>query len=289
MPMTKYIEKATVLIEALPYIRNFYEKVVVIKYGGAAMLTPAIRRAVLQDIVFMNYVGMRPLLIHGGGPFINKRLEQSGKQAHFVSGYRVTDEETMQVVEDELTSINREIVQEITSLGASAISLSGKDDHLIMTKKHADIDGVDIGYVGDVNKVNVEILQKMVTSDIIPVISPIGIGIDGFAYNVNADTAAAEIARALKALKFVLLTDVDGIRSDASKPETKISHLLVTEAEGLIADGTITAGMIPKVRACLRAMDRGVKKAHIINGTTPHALLLEIFTEQGIGTEIVRR
>ncbi len=289
MSMTKYIEKATVLIEALPYIRNFYEKVVVIKYGGAAMLNPAIRRNVLQDIVFMNYVGMQPLLVHGGGPFINKRLEQSGKQPHFVSGYRVTDEETMQVVEDELTAINREIVQEITSLGASAISLSGKDDHLIMTKKHADINGIDIGYVGDVNKVNVEILQKMVTSDIIPVIAPIGIGIDGFAYNVNADTAAAEIARALKALKFVLLTDVDGIRSDATNAETKMSHLLVSEAEGLIANGAVTGGMIPKVRACLRAMDRGVKKAHIINGTTPHALLLEIFTQQGIGTEIVRR
>jgi len=289
MMMQKLIEKADVLIEALPYIKNFYEKIVVIKYGGSAMLDPAVRRGVLEDIVFMNYVGMRPILVHGGGPFINKRLEARGKKVTFVSGYRVTDEETMGIVEEALTQVNRETVQEIIALGASAISLSGKDDHLIETKKHPEIDGTDIGFVGDVTRVNVGVLEKLVTSDIIPVVSPIGIGQDGYGYNVNADNAAAEIARELKALKIVLLTDVDGIRKIKEDPETLIPHVRQQEADELIQSGSVQGGMIPKVRACLRAMDRGAKKAHIINGKTPHALLLEIFTDKGIGTEIVKR
>jgi len=252
-------------------------------------LDDTIRKDVLQDIVFMNFVGMRPILVHGGGPFINKKLEAKGKKAVFMNGVRVTDEDTMAVVDEALTEVNREIVRDLISLGASSISLSGKDDHLVMTKKHPEVDGVDLGYVGEVTQCNVSILEKLVTSDIIPVISPIGIGKDGFAYNVNADTAAAEIARELKALKFVLLTDKDGILADVKDPSTLISQVKFAEAEELIQKGVIGGGMIPKVRACLRAMDRGVKKAHIINGTIPHALLLEIFTDKGIGTEIVRR
>jgi acetylglutamate kinase len=287
--MEKYIAKADVMIEALPYIQSFFEKIVVIKYGGSAMLDDTIRKDVLQDIVFMNFVGMRPILVHGGGPFINKKLEAKGKKAVFMNGVRVTDEDTMAVVDEALTEVNREIVRDLISLGASSISLSGKDDHLVMTKKHPEVDGVDLGYVGEVTQCNVSILEKLVTSDIIPVISPIGIGKDGFAYNVNADTAAAEIARELKALKFVLLTDKDGILADVKDPATLISQVKFSEAEELIQKGVIGGGMIPKVRACLRAMDRGVKKAHIINGTIPHALLLEIFTDKGIGTEIVRR
>ncbi|MCA9396319.1 MAG: acetylglutamate kinase [Candidatus Omnitrophica bacterium] len=285
--MQKYIEKAGVLIEALPYIRNFYEKIVVIKYGGSAMLDPAVRRNVLQDIVFMNYVGMRPVLVHGGGPFINKKLEAQGQKGVFKNGYRVTDEATMRIVEDCLEDVNREIVQEITSLGSSAISLSGKDDHLIMTKRHETADGEDIGFVGDVTDINSNLIQKLVTSDIIPVISPIGIGIDGFAYNVNADTAAAEVANSLAALKFVLLTDQDGILKDPKDISTLITHLDIKEIDKLIASGVIYGGMIPKVRACTRAMDGGVRKSHIVNGAIPHALLLEIFTDKGIGTEIV--
>ncbi len=287
--MEKYIAKADVMIEALPYIQSFFEKIVVIKYGGSAMLDDTIRRDVLQDIVFMNFVGMRPILVHGGGPFINKKLEAKGKKAVFMNGVRVTDEDTMAVVDEALTEVNREIVRDLISLGASSISLSGKDDHLVMTRKHPEVDGVDLGYVGEVTQCNVSILEKLVTSDIIPVISPIGIGKDGFAYNVNADTAAAEIARELKALKFVLLTDKDGILADVKDPSTLISQVKFAEAEEYIQKGVIGGGMIPKVRACLRAMDRGVKKAHIINGTIPHALLLEIFTDKGIGTEIVRR
>lgn len=283
------IAKADVLLEALPYIRSFYDKTVVIKYGGSVMFDAQIRRGVLHDIVYMNYVGMQPVLVHGGGPFINERLKALKKEIKFVKGFRVTDEETMDVVEQELLEVNRDIVRELTKLGSTAISLSGKDDHLIVTKKHADIDGIDIGFVGDVTKINGEVIEKLVTSDIIPVIAPLGIGRDGNAYNVNADTAAAEIARDVDALKFVLLTDVDGILRDPKDPSSLVSHATAAEIDDMIKDGTISGGMIPKVRACLKALERGVKKAHIINGKIPHALLLEIFTDQGIGTEIVRK
>lgn len=287
--MKALIEKANVLIEALPYIRSFYEKTVVIKYGGSAMLDPNIRRGALQDIVFMNYVGMRPILVHGGGPFINQRLAEKQKEIRFVDGYRVTHEDTMEVVEDALTDVNKEIVRELIALGSTAISLSGKDDHLIVTRKHPEINGVDIGYVGEVTKVNGDVLEKMITSDIIPVISPIGVGKDGYAYNVNADNAAAEIAKDVGALKFVLLTDVDGIFRDEKDSGSLISHIKAAEADDLITQEIISGGMIPKVKACLRALERGVKKSHIINGKIAHALLLEIFTDKGIGTEIVKR
>lgn len=287
--MEEMIKKADVLIEALPYIQSFYDKTIVIKYGGAAMTDVSIRRNVLEDIVFMSYVGMRPILVHGGGPYISRRIELLGKEVKFVKGYRVTDEETMEVVEEELTKINREIVREIISLGGSAISLSGKDDHLIEVKKHADIDGEDIGFVGEITKISGDVIQKMIASDIIPVISPIGIGKDGFTYNVNADQASAEIARSLGALKLVLLTNVRGILKDQAKPESIISHMSVAEIDDLIVDQVITGGMIPKVKACTRALDRGVKKTHIIDGKIPHGILLEIFTDKGVGTEIVRR
>ena len=284
--MQEMIKKADVLIEALPYIQNFYEKTIVIKYGGAVLTDTVIRREVLEDIVFMNYVGMRPVLVHGGGPYISKRLEAMGKEAKFVKGFRVTDEETMEVVEEELAKVNREIVREIVSLGGSAISLSGKDDHLIEAKKHADIDGQDIGFVGEVTRVNDDVVQKMLTSDIIPVISPIGVGKDERAYNVNADQAAAEIARALGALKLAYLTNVGGILMNPQDPESVLSHVTVGDIESLIEKGIISGGMIPKVRSCMRALERGVKKVHIINGKVPHGLLLEIFTDKGIGTEI---
>jgi acetylglutamate kinase len=287
--MQKLIAKADVLLEALPYIRAFYDKTVVIKYGGSIMHDAETRRGILQDIVFMNYVGMQPVLVHGGGPFINERLAKLNKQVKFVEGTRVTDEETMAVVEEELTEVNKEIVRELLALGSTAISLSGKDDHLIETRRHPEINGVDVGYVGEVTRVNGDVLEKLVTSDIIPVISPIGIGKDGYAYNVNADNAAAEIARNVGALKFMLLTDVDGILRDPKSPASLVSHVNAPEAEELIASGVISGGMIPKVRACLKSIERGVKKAHIVNGKIPHALLLEIFTDTGIGTEIVRK
>ncbi len=287
--MDDIIKKADVLIEALPFIQSFYDKTVVIKYGGAVLTDTEIRRNVLEDIVFMSYVGMRPVLVHGGGPYISKRLESTGKIPKFVQGFRVTDEETIEVVEEELTKINREIVREIISLGGSAISLSGREDHLIEVKKHADIDGEDIGFVGEVTKVNGDVISKMITSDIIPVISPMGIGKDGLTYNVNADQAAAEIARNLSALKFILLTNVRGILKNLEDPESVISHITIAEVDEYMEKKVIGGGMIPKVRACMRALDRGVKKTHIIDGRIPHGLLLEIFTDKGIGTEIVRR
>ena len=287
--MEEMIKKADVMIEALPYIQNFYDKTIVIKYGGAVRTDIAIRRNVLEDIVFMSYVGMRPVLVHGGGPYISKRLEELGKEPKFVNGFRVTDEETLEIVEQELDKVNREIVREIISLGGSAISLSGKEDHLIEVKKHAEINGQDIGFVGEITKINGDVIQKMITSDIIPVISPIGVGKDGFTYNVNADQASAEIARSLGALKLALLTNVHGIFKDLSNPDSVISHITVAEIDDLMEKKIITGGMIPKVKACTRALERGVKKVHIINGKIPHGLLLEIFTDKGIGTEIVKR
>lgn len=287
--MEEIIHKADVLIEALPYIQSFYDKTIVIKYGGAAMTDPVIRRDVLEDIVFLSYVGMRPILVHGGGPFINQRLEEIGKEVKFDKGFRVTDEETMEVVEDVLGKVNRDIVREIISLGGSAISLSGKEDHLIEVKKYIPEEGVDIGFVGDITKINGDVIQKMITSDIIPVISPIGIGKDSFTYNVNADNAAAEISRSLRALKLMLLTNVRGILTDLNDPETLLSHVETSDINGLIEKKVIAGGMIPKVKACVRALERGVKKTHIIDGKIPHGLLLEIFTDRGIGTEIVKR
>ena len=287
--MEEMIKKADVLIEALPYIQSFYDKTIVIKYGGAAMTDISIRRNVLEDIVFMSYVGMRPILVHGGGPYISKRIEQLGKEVKFVRGFRVTDEETIEIVEDELSRVNREIVREIISLGGSAISLSGKEDHLIEVKKHGEIEGQDIGFVGEITKINGDVIQKMITSDIIPVISPIGIGKDGFTYNINADQSAAEIARNLSALTLVLLTNVRGIMKDQADTDSIISHISVAEVDELINSKVISGGMIPKVKACIRALERGVKKTHIIDGRIPHGILLEIFTDKGIGTEIVKR
>lgn len=285
--MDEIIKKADVLIEALPYIQSFYDKTVVIKYGGAAMTDPEIRRDVLEDIVFMSYVGMRPVVVHGGGPFISKRLKELNLEVKFVKGLRVTDEDTMEVVEQELEKVNREIVRDIIALGGSSLSLSGHDDHLIEVKRLL-VEGEDIGYVGEVTQINADVIQRLLTSDIIPVISPIGIGSDGFRYNVNADSAAADIACALRAQKMVLLTDVRGIQADATKPDSLISHATQSEIESMIESGVIAGGMIPKVKACLRALEHGVNKSHIIDGKIPHGLLLEIFTDKGIGTEIVR-
>jgi len=287
--MEDSIRKADILIEALKYIQSFNGKAVVIKYGGAALTNETIRKNVLQDIVFLNYVGIRPVLVHGGGPYITKKLKELGKEAVFANGFRVTDHETIEVVEDELAKINREIVRELIALGGSAISLSGKDDRLIEAKKHADVGGHDIGLVGDITRVNADIVQKMLVSDIIPVISPLAVGAkDGYTYNVNADQAAAEVASALHAAKLVFLTDVGGLLRDVKDPASRISHATVAEAEGFIESGIAVGGMVPKLTAATRAVKRGVKKVHILDVNIPHALLLEIFTDKGIGTEIVK-
>src|SRR3990167_6713379 len=284
------IKKADVLIEALPYIQSYYGKTIVIKYGGAAMTDKNIRRDVLRDIVFMNYVGMRPILVHGGGPSASARLKELGKEVKFVKGYRVTDKETMSVIEEEFMKINAEIVQELTALGSAAISLSGKEDRFIQVVKHAPIDGQDIGFVGDIKNINGDVLQKIIASDIIPVIPPIGIGIkDDQPYNINADQVAAEIAKSLRALKLVVLTNVNGILTDIKDPSTLRMHVNAEDVKQMIDSGAISGGMIPKVNACLHALDRGVKKAHIIDVQIPHGIFMEIFTDKGIGTEIVRK
>ncbi|OGG63152.1 acetylglutamate kinase [Candidatus Kaiserbacteria bacterium RIFCSPHIGHO2_02_FULL_59_21] len=287
--MQNIIKKADVLLEALPYIRNFYDKAVVIKYGGAAMTDTQIRKDVLEDVVFMSYVGMRPILVHGGGPAVSNRMKAIGKESKFVKGFRVTDEETMQIAEEEFLKINREIVNELKALGGSAITLSGKDDRVIEVKKHPPIDGEDIGFVGEITKVNSDVIQKMLVGDIIPVIPPVGVGAkDGHAYNINADQVAAEVAGAIGAIKLVLLTNVGGIMKDVNDKHSRIAHVTLDEIDTLVQSGIVSGGMIPKLNACTRALKKGVKKTHIIDAGIPHGILLEIFTDKGIGTEIVK-
>lgn len=284
--MEDAIRKADVLIEALPYIKKFHKKVIVIKYGGSILGDERIRSGVLEDIVFLNFMGLRPILVHGGGPNISERMRASGKKTEFVEGMRVTDEETLKLVEEELLVLNELIIKELDVLGAKAVSLNGKDDDLIQVeKKKAE---VDIGLVGQVKGVNTQLLDKGLGKDRVAVILPMGRGKDNKVYNVNADEVAASIAANMQAEKLVLLTNVKGIMRNADDPYSFISTLTVEEVNGLIENKVIQQGMIPKVMACVEALNGGVKKTHIIDARTPHGLLLEIFTDQGIGTEIVK-
>jgi len=284
--MEDAIRKADVLIEALPYIKRFHKKVIVIKYGGSILGDEKIRNGVLEDIVFLNFMGLRPILVHGGGPNISERMRASGKKTEFVEGMRVTDEETLQLVEEELLVLNELIVQEINQLGAKAIGLNGKDDDLIQVeKKKAKI---DIGLVGDIKAINAQLLNDELKKDRVVVVLPMGKGKDKKTYNVNADEVAASIAADMQAEKFVLLTNVKGIMRNPEDAHSFISTLTVEEVNGLIENKIIQQGMIPKVMACVEALNGGVKKTHIIDARTPHGLLLEIFTDQGIGTEIIK-
>ncbi|MFA4853808.1 MAG: acetylglutamate kinase [Candidatus Omnitrophota bacterium] len=284
--MEDAIRKADVLIEALPYIKRFHKKVIVIKYGGSILGDEKIRNGVLEDIVFLNFMGLRTILVHGGGPNISDRMRASGKKTEFVEGMRVTDEETLQLVEEELLVLNELIVNEINQLGAKAIGLNGKDDDLIHVEKKKT--KVDIGLVGNINSVNTQLLDSELKKDKVVVVLPMGKGKDKKIYNVNADEAAASIAAGMLAEKFVLLTNVKGIMRNSEDPHSFISTLTVDEAVGLIENKIIQQGMIPKVKACVEALNGGVKKTHIIDARTPHGLLLEIFTDQGIGTEIIK-
>ena len=283
--MEKLVEKASILIEALPYIRKFRGKEVLIKYGGAAMNYPEIRENVLHDLVFMNYVGIRPILIHGGGSAITENLKKRGIQSRFVSGLRVTDKETVQVVAQTLGEINREIVHDINQFGARAVGLSGHDAEILNVVKHK-ANG-DVGYVGEVVSVNTLPIRELTEFSIIPVISPLGIDKSGETYNVNADEAAAKIAAAMQVQKLMILTNVQGILREKDNAESLIPSLHLNEVEELIEKRIVTDGMIPKVNSCITALQGGIKKAHIIDGRIKHSLLLEIFTDQGIGTEIV--
>lgn len=288
MTMEQLIQKATVLIEALPYIRAFAGKTIVVKYGGGAMVKEGLKEAVILDAILMRTVGLRPVIVHGGGPQIDRAMERAGLTPRFVQGLRVTDADTMRIVEMVLVGeINQEMVALINRHGGSAVGLSGKDGGLLRARKAAPTaGGVDLGFVGDVVRVDPRPVRALEEAGFMPVVAPTAADEDGTTYNINADLAAGEIAAALGAEKLVLLTDTDGILDRSGK---LISTLTRAEIQGLVADGTISTGMLPKVQACLTALDGGVRKAHIINGTVPHALLLEIFTAEGVGTEIVQR
>lgn len=293
--MKTLIEKANILIESLPYIRKFSGKTFVIKYGGAAMVDEQLKDAFARDIVLMNFIGIKPVVVHGGGPKINRIMEKMGKTPTFVYGQRVTDEETVDIVEMVLGGlINKQIVSLINSHGGLAIGMSGKDGNLIEAKrkiisKISPETGVpeiiDLGLVGEVENVNPRVLTSIEESGFIPVIAPISAGRKSGTLNINADYVAGEIASALKAEKLILLTDVEGIKNKKNK---LISTLQIKKIKSLISNGTISGGMLPKVQACENAIKGDVGKTHIIDGRVPHALLLEIFTEEGIGTEIVK-
>jgi len=283
--MQKYIQKVETLLESLPYIRQFYDKTIVIKYGGHAMIEERLKQSFARDIILMKYVGLNPVIVHGGGPQIGEFLKKIGKESRFVKGIRVTDDETMDVVEMVLVGkVNKEIVGLINHYGGKAVGLSGKDGGLIKAKK-LKAKGEDMGMVGEVKSVNPKVIETLDRDKFIPVIAPVGVGDDGKTYNINADIVAGNIAAALKAEKLILLTDVQGV---LDKNKKLISALNVAEAKKLIKNETATGGMIPKLECCLDAIKGGVSKAHIIDGRVEHAVLLEVFTNAGVGTEIYK-
>jgi acetylglutamate kinase len=294
--MINSVAKAAILIDALPYMQQFFGKTIVIKYGGNAMINPKIKHSVMQDIILMKYVGMRPVVVHGGGPEITATLKKLGKESKFISGLRVTDEETVAIAEMVLVGkINTEIVTMLNHQGAKAVGLSGKDANLIMAEKHlaevhedGDVKLVDIGFVGAIKKINTDILKTLLDQNFIPVIAPIGAGKDGATYNINADYVAAEIAGALHAEKMILLTDVEGIYRDFADKTSLISTISRRDAEKMVKNRMIDGGMIPKVESCLKALREGIPKTHIIDGRQKHSLLLEVFTTTGSGTEVVQ-
>ncbi len=290
--MKDIITKAEILIEALPYIRNFYDKTFVIKYGGSAQIEKELKESFAKDIVLLNFIGIKTVIVHGGGPKISAMMEKMGKEPTFIQGQRVTDKETMEIVEMVLGGlVNKEIVSLINTLGGKAVGLSGKDGGMIKAKKKiikksvktGVEETIDIGLVGEVSEINPNLLITLKKDGFIPVISPIGVGSSGETLNINADYVAASIAASLNAEKLILLTDVPGILDKKNKT---ISTLKKQRIKKLIEDGTIKDGMLPKVQACIKALEGGVAKTHIVDGRVPHCLLLEIFTKEGIGTEI---
>ena len=284
--MEEAIKKAQVLIEALPYIKRFHKKIIVIKYGGSILDSFDIRRGVLEDIVFLNYMGLRPVLVHGAGPRISERMRSAGKKTEFVDGMRVTDFETIKIVQEELEKLNAIIVREITELGAKAAGINTKNKNVLLVEKKKA--AVDLGLVGDIVKVNSRPILDGLQEEAIAVVVPLGRGGDKKIYNCNADEAAASIAGSLQAEKLVLLTNVKGIMRNPQEEHSFISSLTVSEARDLIKSNIIQQGMIPKVEACIDALHSGVKKTHIIDARIQHSLLLEIFTDRGIGTEIIK-
>lgn len=286
--MKNEIEKAQVLIEALPYIRRFAGSIVVVKYGGSAMVDDDIKMSVIQDIAMMKRIGMKPVVVHGGGNSITQLLDRLGKQTQFVDGLRITDEETAKVAEMVLSgNISKELVQCLQAQGSNAVGINGKDGDTLVARKKI-INGKDLGYVGEVVQVNTALLDVLISNDFVPVVSPVGTDFEGNTYNINADYAASAIAGALHAQKLVFLTDVEGILKDKNDPSSIIRKITLAEAQACIADGTIRGGMIPKTECCMDGIRQGVQGVHILDGRIPHSLLLEIFTIEGIGTMMTR-
>ena len=285
--MEKYLSKAEVLIEALPYIQRFNRKIIVVKYGGSAMVDEELKKRVIEDVTLLKLVGFKPIIVHGGGKEISSMVSRLGMEPKFINGLRVTDKETMDVAEMVLGKVNKSLVQLVESLGVRAIGISGKDGGLLTVEKKYS-NGEDIGFVGEVTEVNTDILYDLLEKDFLPIICPVGLDKDFQTYNINADDAACAIARAMKAEKLAFLTDIEGVYKDPKDRETLISELLVSEAEQLMEEGYIGGGMLPKLQNCIDAIENGVSRVHILDGRIPHCLLLEIFTNKGIGTAILK-
>ncbi|HAI92310.1 MAG TPA: acetylglutamate kinase [Butyrivibrio sp.] len=280
--------KAEVLIEALPYIQKFNRKIIVVKYGGSAMVDEELKKKVIEDVVLLKLVGFKPIIVHGGGKEISKWVDKVGMETHFVNGLRVTDVPTMEIAEMVLNRVNKSLVSLVQKLGVEACGISGKDGEILkVTKKLSN--GEDIGFVGEVKEVNPKLILDLIENDFLPVICPVGTDENGNSYNVNADDAACAIAKAVKAEKLAFLTDIEGVYRDKDDPGTLISELDLEEAHELIKDGYIGGGMLPKLNNCIDAVENGVSRVHIMDGRIPHCLLLEIFTNNGIGTAILSK
>ncbi len=286
LAVDKLVGKGDVLIEALPYIQRFNRKIIVIKYGGSAMLDESFMRSVIQDITLLKLVGFKPIIVHGGGKAISSHIDRLGMETEFINGLRVTDNETLEVAEMVLNSVNKKLVQIVEELGVRAIGISGKDGKLLTVQKKLS-QGEDIGYVGEVTKVNKDILLDLLEKDFLPIVCPIGLDEEFHGYNINADDAASAIAEAVHAEKLAFLTDTEGVYLDINDTESVISEMTVSEANKLIDNGIIAGGMIPKIQNCIDAIKNGVSRVHILDGRIPHSILLEIFTNKGIGTAIL--
>lgn len=284
--MTKYLEKAQVLIEALPYIQHFNRKIIVVKYGGSAMADEELKKKVIADVVLLKLVGFKPIIVHGGGKEISRWVEKLGMKPKFVNGLRVTDADTMEVAEMVLNKVNKQLVSHVEELGVQAAGISGKDGGLLKVKKRYS-NGEDIGFVGEVTEVNPKILLDLIEKDYLPIVCPVGMDENYQTYNINADDAACAIAKAVGAEKLAFLTDIEGVYRDKDDPESLISQLTVSEAKELMESGFIGGGMLPKLGNCIDAVENGVSRVHILDGRIPHFLLLEIFTNKGIGTAII--
>lgn len=282
----KYLDKAEVLVEALPYIQRFNRKIIVIKYGGSAMLDEELKKKVIEDVVLLKLVGFKPIIVHGGGKEISRWVEKVGMEPRFIKGLRVTDEDTMELVEMVLGKVNKELVTLVQSLGVKAVGVSGKDGGMLQVSKKQ-VEGGDIGYVGRIEEVNPKVLYDLLEKDFLPIVFPVGLDEHFHTYNINADDAACAIAKSVNAEKLAFLTDIDGVYKDPDDPKTLIPELYVNEAEQLIENGYIGGGMLPKLNNCIDAIRCGVSRVHILDGRIPHSMLLEIFTDKGAGTAIL--